>query len=218
MSIIHSVMVSPTVYGENSYTPAVYEEREEYANAVLSVGRESVQVMSDIWETAQYAIVWDASENKPKKLLWITSGTVDATPEVANAYREYLYELEFQSRLNNALNDQKVPVRGDEVKIVRGRKNFGHVGIYAAHCTVANRFSSYPKTETRIAVTLDDTHEIIKGKNGTEWKKYTNVVWVNAAYVERTVPKEIDYAELISTAKERVDYEYRNIFSGLRFS
>lgn len=211
MSITHSVVVAPADFSTTPYTPRVEEVRTEYVGATLEVGSESVQVMSDIWETARYALVWDAVAQKPSKISWITSGNVDATPEVKAAFRAYHVEREFKKRIAELEADALVPVRGDRVKIIRGRKNPGLVGEITAITTFPDRFSYGRTNITKVAIPVDDTHEEIALRSGGTWKKYTNVVWVNLGYVERTTPRAIDYVGVAAQVDEWVDYEYKRV-------
>jgi hypothetical protein len=211
MSITHSVVVTPADFSTTPYTPEVREDRTEYVGATLEVGSESVQVMSDIWETARYALVWDAVAQKPSKISWITSGNVDATPEVKAAFRAYHVEREFKKRIAKLEADALVPVRGDQVKIIRGRKSYGLVGEITAITTFPDRFNYGRTNVTKVAIPVDDTHEEIALRSGGTWKKYTNVVWVNLDYVERTTPRAIDYVGVAAQVDEWVDYEYKRV-------
>ena len=211
MSITHSVVVTPADFSTTPYTPQVQEDRTEYVGATLEVGSESVQVMSDIWETARYALVWDTDTQKPKKIVWITHGVVDATPEVKEAFRAYHTDLEFKKRISRLEADALVPVRGDHVKIIRGRKNFGLEGEVTAITTFPDRYSYGRTNITKVAIPIDDTHEEIALRNGGTWKKYTNVVWVNLEYVVRTTPRTIDYVGVAAQVEEWVGYEFKRI-------
>jgi hypothetical protein len=211
MPITHSVVVTPTDYTTTPWTSEVREDRTEYVGATLEVGHESVQIMSDVWETQQYGLVWDDIEKKPKKIGWIDSGTVDATPEVKAAFRAYHVDREFNARIHRLEDLSLVPERGDHVKIVRGRKYSGLEGEVIAIKTFPDRYSYGRSNITRVAIPTDDTHEEIALRSGGTWKKYTNLVWVNIEYVVRTTPRPIDYVSVAAQVGGWVDYEYKNI-------
>jgi len=211
MSVTHKVVVSPADYTTVPYTPSVEETRTEYVGATLEVGSESVQIMSDVWETARYALVWDAEAQKPKKIVWVDHAVADATPEIKETFRAYHIELEFKKRINQLEAEALVPVRGDKVKVVRGRKNLGLEGEATALTTFANRYTYSRTNVTKVAIPLDDVHEEIRMRNGNTWKKYTNVVWIDIGNVDRVVPRPIDYAEVAKAATDYVEYQYRRI-------
>lgn len=214
MSVTHSVVVSPADYTTTPWTREVRADITEYVGVTLDVSFETVQVMSDIWETQKFALVWDAVAQKPTKIGWITDGTIDATDEVKAAFRAYHVDREFQKRVAKYEADALVPVRGDHVKIIRGRKNPGLEGEVTAITTFPDRYS-YGRTDiTKVAVPIDDTHEEIALRNGGTWKKYTNVVWVNLDYVVRTTPRTIDYVGIAADVDSWVDYEYKKILKG----
>jgi hypothetical protein len=215
MSVTHTVVTAPADFTTTPYTPRTEELRTEYVGATLKVSFESVQIMSDVWETAQFALVWDAENQKPLKITWITKADVDATPEVKEAFRAYHADLEFKKRIARLEADSLVPVRGDQVKIVRGRKNFGLVGEVTAITTFPDRYSYGRTNVTKVAVPIDDTHEEIALRNGEgTWKKYTNVVWVNIDYAERVVPRTIDYVGIAQDVQDWVLYEFKDILKG----
>jgi len=215
MSVTHTVVTAPADFTTTPYTPRTEELRTEYVGATLKVSFESVQIMSDVWETAQFALVWDAENQKPLKITWITKADVDATPDVKEAFRAYHADLEFKKRIARLEADSLVPVRGDQVKIVRGRKNFGLVGEVTAITTFPDRYSYGRTNVTKVAVPIDDTHEEIALRNGEgTWKKYTNVVWVNIDYAERVVPRTIDYVGVAQDVQDWVKYEFKDILKG----
>jgi hypothetical protein len=215
MSVTHTVVTAPADFTTTPYTPRTEELRTEYVGATLKVSFESVQIMSDVWETAQFALVWDAENQKPKKITWITKADVDATPEVKEAFSAYHADIEFKKRIARLEADALVPVRGDQVKIVRGRKNFGLVGEVTAITTFPDRYSYGRYDITKVAVPIDDTYEEIALRNGKgTWKKYTNVVWVNIDYAERVVPRTIDYVGVAQDVQDWVKYEFKDILKG----
>lgn len=211
MSVTHSVVVSPADYTTTPWTREVRADITEYVGATLQVGYETVQIMSDVWESAQYALVWDEVNQKPTKILWVTHADVDATPEVKAAFRTFHIDREFKNRINRLQEDALVPVRGDRVKITRGRKNPGLEGEVTAITTFPDRYSYGRSNITKVAIPIDDTHEVIALRNGGSWKKFTNVVWVNIEYVERTVPRPIDYVGVARDVEEWANYEYRKV-------
>lgn len=212
MAITHSVLVSHADYSVTPYVPAVYEERTEYEGFVLKVFTESVQVMSDVWDTSRSALVWDDANKKPKTIQWIISGKADASPEVIETYKNYLIDIEFNKRIGNLERARFSPDKGDNVKIVRGRKSFGHEGPVVAIISTPDRYSYSGRNITKVAIPLDDAHEVVQLKNGGTWKKHTNVVWVNLDYVVRTEPRPIDYNAIAEAAKDYVEYQNKDVF------
>lgn len=124
------------------YTPA----GETHQGCVLKKGWQTVQVMSDIWEEAPFALVWDGE--KPRELRtdyrrggefglvdlewsghYSGEAEVDATPETLAAYAAYekaREDAEFEKRRaaaqERAEQEAREPKAGRWVKVVRGRK------------------------------------------------------------------------------------------------
>lgn len=211
MSVTHSVVVTPADYTTTPWTPEVREDRTEYVGATLEVGSESVQVMSDIWETARYALVWDDEAKKATKLYWINSADRDATPEVIAAYKNSLVEAEYKKRITTLEQSALIPERGDQVKVVRGRKSLGLEGPVTALTTFRDKFSYSNRNITKVAIPIDDTYEEIQLKRGGTWKKYTNLAWIDINYVVRTTPRPIDYVQIAKDAEEYVSYHYKRV-------
>lgn len=102
----------------------------------VEVDRESVRVMSDIWEMHTYAVCYDAEKDSFQKL-YVNSdyGTtpayaeVDAEPELLVRYAAWQVEKEAEAAgrrhaadLAHDLEELKDLARGRTVKVVRGRK------------------------------------------------------------------------------------------------
>lgn len=114
------------------YSPVRYTKFSvEYVGATLSLGEESVQVMSDIWEMIRFAKVWDEAEGRVAKV-WLDGrdrGEVDATAEVLakveawEAVQAAKRAAEAARRAaEEAERERRTVRRGKTIRVVRGRK------------------------------------------------------------------------------------------------
>jgi hypothetical protein len=122
----------------------------EYQGLVLDVGSESCRIMSDVWGTCYYAVVWDAENECSKKVTlqvvdhqlgwsndpvsrawndWHSEAEVDATPEVRAAYEAYLSRQReakcldaFNENLRRGEEKATEVEKGSYVETFKGRK------------------------------------------------------------------------------------------------
>src|SRR5689334_2353735 len=100
----------------------------EYVGAVLDTRELNGYDDSDF-----YAIVWDAAENAPKRVVYATTrawtydchAKVDATPEARAAYEQWLQLQAIEARWQELL----IPAPGKFVEITGGRKHKGKRGL-----------------------------------------------------------------------------------------
>jgi hypothetical protein len=108
-----------------------------WAGKVLGRGSRTVQLMSDVWATGYFAVVWDEAAQATKQVSLgndefgtYATAEVDAPPEVveqALAYHRALavknmksdFQVSEARRQEAAMNDIR---RGSYLKVVRGRK------------------------------------------------------------------------------------------------
>lgn len=106
----------------------------EYAGAVLKTGSETIRIMSDVWATGYYALVWTGTgvakvSTGNSEFGSDTTVTVDATPEVVAAANDWLLakkvaELKaaHAASVSRTAALATVVAKGKEVTVVKGRK------------------------------------------------------------------------------------------------
>lgn len=107
-----------------------------YEGLVLAISTSEERIMSDVYATVTYALVWDAVAGKPTTVTLYNSefgglseAEVDATPEVRAAYETYQAEESRKAteaarayRNEEAQKALLVPCIGHTARVVRGRK------------------------------------------------------------------------------------------------
>jgi hypothetical protein len=179
----------------------------------------SYQVMSDIWCTADSALVWDEKSNGPKRLLvniydmnpsdWRPAEiVVDASDEVKAKYREWQVNLEFQRLVGDAEIAVQRIEKGSIAKVVRGRNGKGTVGKVVVVMDASYGMGYRSSVEKKLAIATSDVKVKKALRNGKVAEVYQDVVWVWARNVVRIDIAEIDKAALRQQAEERVLRKY----------
>ena len=192
------------------YPAEPYLVENAYQGATLSIFTSCDRVMSDIWEHRLHALVWDADTGKAIDILLVSDGnpgvggTVDATPEVIEAYRKANYDRLRAAHLQRAEEDSKVAQSGSVVIVKRGRKDLGKVGkvVFIKQMPYQAGYRSYylPK----LCVALDGTKTQVQGKYGKTFDRFTNVIWVWSKNCDVANPK-VDVDSVERRAKEEAD-------------
>jgi hypothetical protein len=170
-----------------------YRTVEAGAGTVLYVGSKTYQVMSDIWETGSYAVVWNAAEGRVQTIDWIEDGKVDASPETFSLAlqwrRQQVYTRQYNKLLSEAEQEAEQLVRGCKAKVVRGRKfPIGTEGKVVG-------FSDSQWGRNVGIATSDVMHDVV-GKNGKTYSNHKDVIWVAMKNVERADIGQIDIAAI----------------------
>ena len=169
-----------------------------YAGAVLDIGWETVQIMSDIWEDRRYALLWDADKNTTRKIDLTTegcSGQIDATPEVIAAYRAMLYKNIYARRYQHALDYCNKPRKNSTVTVKRGRNNVGAKGVVRVVKEMPYNMGYKSVWRDKLGISTSDRTKIVTF-NGKQYTNYVDMIWVWADNVE------VDNAEALVNVSE----------------
>lgn len=179
--------------------------------------RETVQVMSDIWEEMTSVTYWDTVKNQPVHA-YLNNGesvVVDATNEIVRAYVTYITNLEFENQFERIRSqrwkDYSKPVRGSKVRVTRGRNKPGVVTgkEYEVFHVMEKNYSEGYRSSVRplLGIALDDEkHDVVSAKNGKTYQSFKNVAWVwahNCEVVGVDDRLAAETAEMKALAKER---------------
>lgn len=173
------------------------------------------RIMSDVWGTADWALVWDEKSNGPKKLLvnvydmnpesWRpTEIVVDATEEVKAKYRDWQIDQEYRRLLGNAEIAVRQIEKGCIAKVVKGRNGKGTIGKVVVMMDAAYGMGWQSRIEKKLAIATSDVKVKKALRNGKVAEVYQDVVWVWARNVERVDVAKINKDALLQTAQERV--------------
>ncbi len=99
--------------------------RRSHKGLVIGVGEHNHYDDSDF-----YAVVWNPEKKRPEEIEYATTrawtypnhAEADATPEVQQAYVDYVKEVERKNALFKAHEEEHAVHKGKMVKVVRGRK------------------------------------------------------------------------------------------------
>ena len=186
-----------------------------YENRVLSVELDkSYQVMSDIWATADWALVWDDASNSPKRVLvnvydmnpsgWVASKiTVDATDEVKSKYRQWKINLEVSRRIEDAEYEAKQIQKGCIAKVVKGKTGKGTVGKVVVVMKANYGMGWRSSVETKLGIATSDVTfkkalpngKVVDAHKDMVWVWARNAVRVDVGTVDRdAIRREVEHA------------------------
>jgi hypothetical protein len=150
-----------------------------YAGRVLETYEENHYDDSDFC-----ALVWDDDENKIKRIEYDTTrfggrgyANVDATPEVMHKARRYMFRFHCRKIGKEIADDALNPGKGKLVRIDRGRKYKGKIGI--VFWIGVNQYASQYNQKYNIGVRTESGEtffcpiEYAKVLDAGDWLKYT---------------------------------------------
>lgn len=183
---------------------------ETYVGATIQVGTQSTRIMSDVWGTEEFAIVWDAAAGRPKHLSlnvyeWSndrgsSTAEVDATPEVLEAYRMYRLNLKVEQAMGTAREDAEKVVKGRTVRVVSGRQGKGTVGPVVVEIVRPYNMGWKSVARTKVAIATSDVMIDVPGKYGKVYKNYRDLVWAwaqNCEVVDPVYPTREEIVDMV---------------------
>lgn len=188
-------------------------ECNRYENAVLAkVVDQSYRIMSDVWGTADFALVWDEATASPKQVLvnvYDMQGTgwvpvqiiVDATAEIREKYHQWLINIQFQSLLNKAEIASREILKGSIAKVVKGRNGQGVQGKVVVYMQARYGMGWQSKIEPKLGIATSDVTYKKALSNGKIVDAHRDMVWVWARNCQRVDIPQIDKDALLEQAK-----------------
>ena len=192
----------------------------EYVGKVISLSlNENYKIMSDVWGSADSAVVWDSDKNEPKKVYirfcdynWDNNsfGEVDATDEVKAAYREYLVQNKFKTLKAQAERDLAVIERGHTVEVISGRKvKKGTKGKVVGVVMQESGYGYRRSLCQKIGIATSDRTIKTTARNGKTYDRHLDVVWVWAYHCARIDAPKVDLNAVRAEAERRVDVDMK---------
>lgn len=188
----------------------------EHVGRVLKVSKGvSYRIMSDVWGYADEALVWDDKDQKPTKVVFRTCdydwscksfAEVDADADTRLAYANYLVRKEVARVYNERLVESQMIEVGCQIEVVRGRKvKKGTKGKVVYKKNFSSGWGYRQTSETKLCVaTSDKTEKVVK--NGREFDRHVDVVWVSEHNCVRTdapaVSREEIFQEVVARFRE----------------
>jgi len=194
-----------------------YTENEQtevkYAGVVLHKYSGSYQIMSDVWGSAVYAVVWDVEHNRPKTVMTSINdmGTVydraevvvDATAEVIAKARAYYYQMYLQEAIGQLAQEAKQIRKGDTVKVTSGRTAKGVTGKVVAVIQRPYGMGYRASMENKLAVATSDVMVPVVAKNGKTYMNNADVEWVWSRNCQKQNIAVVDMVEAEAQAEAK---------------
>jgi hypothetical protein len=188
----------------------------EHIGCVLQVNKNvSYRIMSDVWGSADQAIVWDKDSNAPKVIYirfcdygWDSPSyaEVDATDDIKAAYTKLLIDKETDRRHAAAVNAANRIVKGCEVEVIRGRKvKKGTKGKVVVEMLQESGWGYRRTTSRKLGIATSDRMETAYTRSGKPYERYADVVWVWDYNCARTDCPQVDRA----TIRKEVAAEFK---------
>ncbi len=184
---------------------------DAFKGAVIKAYSDYVQVMSDIWENMEHVVVWDEAQGKAVTFMNPAAYEVDATFEVITKYLTWLgkvkFDAEYEFQVAAKTREALKPVKGDKVKVVRGRTAAPSVTEYYPIVVSIERpykFGWKSVMKRKFALALSDKKGPVIGSNGKTYDSYLDLLWVwehNVELQPEVIAERTAAAE--ESAKER---------------
>lgn len=188
-----------------------YEEQTRYVGRSLFARRQTVKVMSDIWE--EHLVLHSVAEDGHIVENSVAGGydfagkelpfEIDATEEAFEDYRAYREEFHFNTMKSQADADAENPAIKDRVvKVVKGRRAKGTVGrvVVVMERPYNMGWQSVMKLKLGIATSPRKVKVV---RNGREYDNYADMEWVWAQNCEVEKVATPDYDAIRKDAQER---------------
>jgi hypothetical protein len=203
-----------------TFEKGTYTADSKYVTEMVTVGegctlkvwQDSIQVMSDMWETGTLATYWDEALGRIQTVQWVKNSKVDATPEVLEKVKVYLYELELERAIAQAESDAARIGKGSVVKVVKGRQGKGTVGKVVVSIERPYQTGWKSRMATKVGIATSDEKVQVAASNGRVYENYKDVTWAWAMNCELVEVPEIDLQSAKERARDKAKYEYQRIY------
>jgi len=180
--------------------------------ATLKVWEDSIQVMSDIWERGTLATYWDEAQGRLQTVEWVKAAKVDATPEVLEKVKAYLYSLAYDRALEQAQEEQARIKLGNTVKVTKGRQGKGTVGKVVVEIMRPYQMGWQSRLSKKLGIATSEAKVKVAAANGKVYENYKDVTWAWAMNCELVEVPEVDLQTVKENARVKAQYEYQRIY------
>jgi hypothetical protein len=168
--------------------------------------------MSDIWEMTTLATYWDEALGRLQTVEWVKTAQVDATPEVLEKVKAYLYQLELDRAIAQAKNEAARIGKGSVVKVVKGRNGKGTVGQVVVTIERPYQTGWRSSMATKLGIATSDVKVKVAAANGKVYENYKDVTWAWAMNCELVQVPEINLEEAKERARNAAGYTFKGIY------
>ena len=158
----------------------------EYEGRVLLVARETVRVMSDVWEDHLIAHCWDPEKGVVRVYVSGTgssndegsTATVDATQSVLDAHHQWCYSQSYEAVFKSAQREANIPEKGKTLVVTGGLTHPGVTGKAIAVINGNYNMGNRSVNMRKFGIALSDRQGPVQAKNGRTYTNYLDVAWV----------------------------------------
>jgi len=205
-----AITITKSTYtAESNY---VTEDVTLAEGATLKVWQGSIRVMSDVWEMTTYATYWDQAQERLLTQSWVKTATVDATPEVLEKVKAYLYQIELQKVVEQAEKEATTIGKDSLVKVVKGRQGKGTVGKVVVTMERPYQMGWRSSVATKVGIATSDEKVKVAGRNGKVYENYKDVTWAWAMNCELVEVPEIDLKEAQERARNASVWKFKDLY------
>jgi len=190
----------------------VTEEVTVGVGSTLRVWQGSIQVMSDIWEMTTYATYWDDDLGRLQTVEWVKTAKVDATPEVLEKVKTFLYNQAFDTLKKRDMEEAERVVKGSLVEVVSGRSGKGTVGKVVVEIERPYKMGWRSSMRTKVGIATSEEKVKVAASNGKVYENYKDVVWAWAFNCQLVEVPEIDYQSIRERAERLGDANFRSLY------
>lgn len=203
------------------YTATRDSTENRYEGTVLrKIEDHNYRIMSDVWGSADWALVWDEATNGPKHILvnvydmnpesWRpVQIEVDATDEIREKYKQWLINVEFEKLLDLEQTRVHQIEKGAIAKVVKGRNGKGTIGPVVVMMDATYGMGYRSSVEKKLAIATSDVKVKKPLRSGKVVEVYQDVVWVWARNCQRVDIAQIDKDALLREAQERAVWKLK---------
>ena len=202
-----------------TYTKGYYNDDSKYVTevvtiaegATLKVWKDSIQVMSDVWEMGTLATYWDDVKGCLQTIQWVSKADVDATPAVLEKVKAFLYAKAYNNLYQQRLAEANTMKKGNIVKVKSGKTAKGLVGkvVVQIERPYLMGWKSVMSTKFGIAGS-DEKVEVVK--NGKVYENYKDVIWVWAKNCEIVDVPAVDIEEVKESAANVAEWDFKKVY------
>jgi hypothetical protein len=180
--------------------------------ATLKVWQASIQTMSDVWEMTTYATYWDEAQARLQTVPWVTKATVDATPEVLEKVKGFLYSRAYEEALLRAEDEVQTIGKGAIVKVTKGRQGKGTVGKVVIDIMRPYQMGWQSVQSRKLGIATSDVTVKVAAANGKVYDNYKDVTWAWARNCQLVEVPEVDLQSVKESARAKAEGEYQRIY------
>lgn len=165
----------------------------------------SVQVFFDEWASALHATYWDEETQSIRTLSDVESVTIDATPEVKEKVKAFLYAHARETAIERLSQEAAEIRKGSVVKVTSGRSDKGAVGKVVVMIDRPYKMGWKSVMAKKLGIATSDVMIKVPAANGKVYENHKDMVWAWA--------RNVNLVEVPAVPDAAIDEVAQNIFN-----